>query len=101
MTGGMTLLSAAEKTAGTPFSVRVTAEDAGGITVTGYTGTVALTSNAFVGTVNAVITTGGLVDGIVLTPTIAGANRMIYPWDGTATPGEASSPFTETAYPYC
>ena len=53
MSGGTTALSAAAKSAGTPFSVRVTAETASGKTVTAYTGTVSLTSNAFKGSVKA------------------------------------------------
>ena len=98
MTGSTTPLSAVAKVAGTPFSVRVTAQDAGGNTVTSYTGTVALTSNAFVGTVNAVITTGGLVDGIVIMPTIAGTNnRTIAASDGTITTANASGVFTVNA----
>ena len=95
MTGGTTALSAVAKTAGTAFSVRVTAQDANGNTVPTYTGTVHLTSNAFAGTVNAVITTGGLVDAISVTPTVAGTNnRTIDASDGTITTTNASGNFT-------
>ena len=96
MSGGTTALSAAAKTAGTPFDVRVTAQDASGNTVPGYTGTVHLTSNAFAGTVNATITSGGLVDSIAITPTVAGTGRMIDATDGTITTTNASGNFTVT-----
>ena len=89
MSGGTTALSAAAKTAGTPFNIRVTAQDAGGATVTGYTGTVALTSNAFGGTVNAVIATGGFVDAVAITPTVAGSARTITATQGTVTTTDA------------
>ncbi len=88
MSGSTTPLSAAAKTAGTPFFVRVTAQDVNGNTVSGYTGTVNLTSNAFVGSVPAAIATGGLVDGIAVTPTSAGVgDRVITTSDGTINAG--------------
>ncbi len=88
MSGGTTLLSAAAKTAGTSFQVRVTAQDANGNTVTSYTGTVNLTSNAFVGSVPAVISAGGLVDNISVTPTSAGVgDRVITTSDGSINAG--------------
>jgi hypothetical protein len=61
---------------------------------TTYTGTMALTSNAFVGTVNAVIPAGGLVDGISVTPTVVGTSRTIDASDGTITTADASGAFT-------
>ncbi len=95
MSGGTTALSAAAKTAGTPFNVRVTAQDANGNTVTSYTGTVVLTSNAFAGTVNATITAGGLVDAVAITPTVAGvADRTISAAQGPITTTNASGNFT-------
>jgi adhesin/invasin len=95
MSGGTTPLSAVAKTAGTAFQVRVTAQDANNNTVTTYTGTVNLTSNAWSGSIPAVISSGGLVDGITVTPTIAGsANRTVSASDGAITTGNASGNFT-------
>ncbi len=98
MSGGTTPLSAASKTAGTGFNVRVTAQDASSNTVGSYTGTVTLTSNSYVGSVNAVITAGGLVDGVTITPTIAGAgDRTITAVQGTINTPNASGNFTVLA----
>ena len=100
MSGGTTLLSAAPKTAGTAFNVRVTAQDANGNTVIADTGTVTLTSNAYVGSVPAHITTGGFVDGIAITPTAAGTNdRTITAAKGAVTTANASGNFTVNAGP--
>jgi hypothetical protein len=102
MTGGTTPLSAVAKTAGTAFSVRVTAQDAIGNTITTYTGTVRLTSNAFAGNVDAVIVAGGMVDDVSITPTVAGAgDRFIgatdVPFGGSTTTANASGNFTVNA----
>ncbi|MGA9118249.1 MAG: Ig-like domain-containing protein, partial [Bacteroidota bacterium] len=95
MSGGTTLLSAAAKTAGTPFQVRVTAQDVNGNTVTGYTGSVSLTSNAFGATIPASISTGGFVDLVSVTPTIAGSgDRTISASDGITVTSNASGNFT-------
>ncbi|HUI10520.1 MAG TPA: invasin domain 3-containing protein [Bacteroidota bacterium] len=100
MSGGTTLLSAAAKTAGTSFNVRVTAEDTNGNTVPTDTGTVTLTSNAYVGSVLAHITTGGFVDGIVITPTVAGSgDRTITAVQGAVSTPNASGNFTVNAGP--
>lgn len=99
MSGGTTLLSAAAKTAGTPFTVRVTAQDASGNPVPGYTGTVSLTSTSFSGTVTATITTGGYVDNITITPTVAGTDRRITAMDSKVTTANASGDFTVVAGP--
>ena len=97
MSGGTTPLSTVAKTAGTLFYVRVTAQDAGGATVPNYTGMVALTSNAFVGTVNPTITTGGLVGDIGITPTIAGTGRTVTAIQGSIGTTDPSGPFTVVA----
>ncbi|MCF8536937.1 MAG: fibronectin type III domain-containing protein [Candidatus Nanopelagicales bacterium] len=98
MSGGTTALSAAAKTAGTSFDVRVTAQDANGLTNTAYTGTVTLSStNAFDGTVTATIASGGYVDSVSVTPTIAGSNRTIAATDGSVTDADASGNFTVNA----
>jgi len=95
MSGGTTPLSAVDKTAGTPFQVRVTAQDAVGNTVTDFTGTVELASNAFDGIVNAVIASNGYVDNIEITPSIAGTDRHISAsWDTTIVTPNASGNFT-------
>lgn len=94
MSGGTTALSAVTKTAGAPFSVRVTAQDSGGRTNTAYTGTVTLSSTSFSGTVPATIASGGYVDSIALTPTIAGSARTVSATDGTVTTSDASGSFT-------
>jgi|LSQX01.1.fsa_nt_gb hypothetical protein len=99
MSGGTTLLSAAPKTAGTPFTVRVAAQDASGNLVPGYTGTVSLTSTAFSGTVTASITTGGYVDNVTITPTLAGTDRRITAVDSRVTTANASGDFTVLAGP--
>ncbi len=76
----------------------MTAQDADGDPVTSYTGTVALTSNAFAGTVNATITTGGLVGEIEIMPTVAGTvDRTIDATDGSLATTNASGNFTVTA----
>ncbi|HTX98889.1 MAG TPA: invasin domain 3-containing protein [Bacteroidota bacterium] len=89
MSGGTTLLSAAPKTAGTPFLVRVTAQDTYGNTATSYHGTVNLGSNAYVGSVPATILNNGtgLVDNISITPTVAGTNDAITTSDGVINVG--------------
>lgn len=74
-------------TAGTSASVTVTAKDGDGNTIPTWAGQVALTSNAFAGTVNATVSAGG--SGSVtttVTPTIAGTLRTI-----TAVGGGISS----------
>jgi predicted phage tail protein len=97
MTGGTTALLAATKTAGTSFSVRVTAQDANGTTNTNYTGAVTLSSTAFSGTVSATISSGGFVDNVSITPTIAGASRTISASAGAVTTADASGSFTVDA----
>jgi len=95
MSGGTTALSAAAKTVGTAFDVRVTAQDSNGLTNTAFTGTVTLSStNAFDGTVAATISTSGYVDSVSLTPTIAGTNRTIAASGGSLTELDASGSFT-------
>lgn len=94
MSGGTTALSAAAKTAGTPFSVRVTAQDANGNTNADWTGSVSLTSTSWTGTVTADISANGYVDGVAVTPTIAGTSRMVTAASGAITTASASSTFT-------
>jgi hypothetical protein len=94
MTGGTTLLSDEDKPVSTPFYVRVTAQDAYGNTAS-YAGTVHLTSNAFGGTVDAVIASGGLVDNIAITPTVTGTgDRTITATDHTINTTDAAGAFT-------
>jgi Putative Ig domain len=77
-TGGNNPLTTTPKTAGTPFSVRVRAVDSSGATVTSYTGQVQLAladlryNNSTWATATATITSGGQVDGVVITPKHAG-----------------------------
>jgi hypothetical protein len=85
------------QTAGTPFNVRVTALDAQGNVKTNYTGTVTLSSTAFAGTEPATISSGGLVDAIAITPTIAGGSRVITAAAGSVVTAAASSSFTVSA----
>jgi hypothetical protein len=75
----------------------VSAQDANGNVNSAWTGTVALTSNAWTGTVNATISANGYVDSIAVTPTSAGASRVIAAASGAITTAAASSTFTVTA----
>ena len=92
MTSGA-LLSATNKTAGVPFTVRVTAVDSEGETITGFTGTVVLTSNSWIGPVNVNITSNGYAN-VSITPTIAGTLRHITATWGSVVTTNASGNFT-------
>ena len=92
-----TALSAATKTAGTDFNVCVTALDADSNTKTDWTGTVALTSSAWSGSVNATIATDGKVDGVTITPTVAGTGLVVRAASGAVITNSASSTFTVVA----
>ena len=77
MSGTNTYLWTSPQIAGTPFSVRVSAQDANYNTNSSWTGTVALTSDGFAGTVNATIASNGYVDGISITPTVSAQRQVI------------------------
>lgn len=92
MTNGSPL-SDSPKTAGDTFWVRVSALDSNGDVIDDFTGTVVLTSNAWVGPVSVVFTSDGYIN-IQITPTIAGTLRHITAtWD-TVTTSNASGNFT-------
>ncbi len=80
-------------TAGVPIRLRVTAQDANSNTATTYDNTVSITSNAFAGTVNATISSGGLVNNITITPTVSGS-AVLTVTDGTITTANAANAFT-------
>ncbi len=56
---------------------------------------VSITSNAFSGTVNATISSGGLVNNVTITPTLAGS-VVLTVTGGTITTGSAANAFTVT-----
>ncbi len=82
-------------TAGVPIRLRVTAQDANNNTATTFTGNLSITSNAFAGTVNATISSGGLVNNVTITPTLAGS-VVLTVTGGTITTGNAANAFTVT-----
>lgn len=92
--GGTTALSSQAFTAGVASDVRVTAQDQYGNTNTTWTGTVSLTSTAASGTVSAVIASGGYVDSVPFTPTIAGGGKTISASATGVSASVASSTFT-------
>jgi outer membrane protein OmpA-like peptidoglycan-associated protein len=99
MSGSDTYLWTSPQVAGTPFSVRVSAQDANYNVNSDWTGTVALTSGGFSGTVNAVITANGYVDGISITPTVSAQRQVIAASSGAITTASASSGYTVRAGP--
>ncbi len=78
-----------------PIRLRVTAQDANNNTATTFTGNLSITSNAFSGTVNATISSGGLVNNVTITPTLAGS-VVLTVTDGTITTGSAANAFSVT-----
>ncbi len=76
-TGGTSALSTRDMTSGTGTQLRVSMLDQYGNVSTGWTGTLTLSSTAYAGTITATITSGGLVDAVPMTPTIAGTGRAI------------------------
>ncbi len=76
-----------------PIRLRVTAQDANSNTATSFTGNLSITSNAFAGTVNATISSGGLVNNITITPTVS-SSAVLTVTDGTITTGSAANAFT-------
>lgn len=83
--------------AGTPIALRVSALDSDGRVNPAFTGTVSLTSPAWSGVVPAIITDGGVVDGVSVTPTLVSENAVVAASAGAVTTAMASGAFDVTA----
>ena len=91
--GTTTPLTGLTRTAGIPLGIRVTARDIDGNIISGFNGTVSLTSNSWIGSV-IVHLTNGVADNVSVTPKIAGTLRYISVTFGSSTTANASGNFT-------